>query len=107
MRISDWSSDVCSSDLHPASAGAVRETLMRDRNIFLIVIALTCIAPFVERPVIAAEILIFAIVAVANNIMLGYTGMLSFGQATFFGFGAYAAGQIGRASCRERVCQYV
>src|SRR3546814_14457723 len=76
MRISDWSSDVCSSDLHPASAGAVRETLMRDRNIFLIVIALTCIAPFVERPVIAAEILIFAIVAVANNIMLGYTGML-------------------------------
>src|SRR3546814_20417465 len=64
---------------------------MRDRNIFLIVIALTCIAPFVERPVIAAEILIFAIVAVANNIMLGYTGMLSFGQATFFGFGASAA----------------
>src|SRR3546814_901716 len=67
---------------------------MRDRNIFLIVIALTCSAPFVERPVIAAEILIFAIVAVANNIMLGYTGMLSFGQATFFGFGAYAAGLL-------------
>lgn len=65
---------------------------MRDRNIFLIVAVLTCIGPFVERPVIAAEILIFAIVAVANNMMLGYTGMLSFGQATFFGFGAYAAG---------------
>src|SRR3546814_18048900 len=67
---------------------------MRDRNIFLIVIALTCIAPFVERPVIAAELLIFAIVAVANNILLGYTGMLSFGQATFFGFAAYAAGLL-------------
>lgn len=65
---------------------------MRDRYIFLLVAALAVIAPFVLRPLVAAEILIFAIVAVANNILLGYTGLLSFGQATFFGVGAYISG---------------
>jgi branched-chain amino acid transport system permease protein len=65
---------------------------MRDRYVFAIIAALVIAAPFVLRPVIAAEILIFAIAAVANNIMLGYTGLLSFGQAIFFGIGAYTTG---------------
>ena len=67
---------------------------MRDRAIFLIVLAGVIIAPFVQREVIATEMLIFGIVAVANNIMIGYTGMLSFGQAMFFGIGAYTAGLV-------------
>jgi branched-chain amino acid transport system permease protein len=32
------------------------------------------------------------IAAVATNLLLGYSGMLSFGQAMFFGLGAYCAG---------------
>ncbi len=36
--------------------------------------------------------LAFAIAAVALNLLLGYTGLLSFGHAAFFGAGAYAAG---------------
>lgn len=67
---------------------------MRDRTIFLVILALLVIAPFVQREVVVSEILIFAIVAVANNVILGYTGMLSFGQATFFGIGAYVAGLL-------------
>lgn len=66
--------------------------MARDRSIFLLVAALAVVAPFLLRPLVAAEILIFAIVAVANNILLGYTGLLSFGQATFFGVGAYISG---------------
>ena len=66
--------------------------MARDRYIFLLVAALAVVAPFLLRPLVAAEILIFAVVAVANNILLGYTGLLSFGQATFFGVGAYIAG---------------
>lgn len=40
--------------------------------------------------VLLTEILIWAIFAMAWDLMYGYTGMLSFGQATFFGIGSYA-----------------
>jgi branched-chain amino acid transport system permease protein len=66
--------------------------MMRARLVFAIIAGLLVVAPLIGRPVIAAEVLTFAIAAVANNIMLGYTGLLSFGQATFFGVGAYVAG---------------
>lgn len=41
---------------------------------------------------ITAQILSFAIAAVAFNVLLGYTGLLSFGHAAFFGGAAYAVG---------------
>jgi branched-chain amino acid transport system permease protein len=50
--------------------------------------------PFVVRPVIAAEIWLFAIFGLGLNLILGYTGLLSFGQATFFGSAAYVAGWL-------------
>lgn len=37
------------------------------------------------------EILILALFASAFNLLFGYTGLLSFGQAAYFGIGAYAA----------------
>ncbi|MDX2421564.1 MAG: branched-chain amino acid ABC transporter permease [Amphritea sp.] len=40
---------------------------------------------------LATEILIFAMAALACNLLLGYTGLLSFGQGIFFGGGAYVA----------------
>jgi branched-chain amino acid transport system permease protein len=43
---------------------------------------------------LTTEILIFALGAVSFNILLGYTGLLSFGQAAFFGSGAYTAGVL-------------
>jgi branched-chain amino acid transport system permease protein len=48
--------------------------------------------PLVLRHAIATEIWIFAIFGLGLNLLLGYTGMLSFGQATFFGSAAYVAG---------------
>jgi len=38
---------------------------------------------------LATEVLIFAIAALGCNLLLGYTGLLSFGQGIFFGMGAY------------------
>ncbi|WP_254525673.1 branched-chain amino acid ABC transporter permease [Natrinema caseinilyticum] len=38
------------------------------------------------------QILAFAIAALAYNVLLGYTGLLSFGHAAFFGGSAYAIG---------------
>jgi branched-chain amino acid transport system permease protein len=52
------------------------------------------VLPFVVRPAIAAEIWIFAMFGLGLNLLLGYTGMLSFGQATFFGSAAYVAGWL-------------
>jgi len=40
---------------------------------------------------LASEVLIFAIAALGCNLLLGQTGLLSFGQAIFFGAGSYAA----------------
>jgi branched-chain amino acid transport system permease protein len=65
---------------------------MGARWIFLLILVLIVVMPWLERPVILAEILVFALAATANNLLLGYTGMLSFGQATFFGVGAYITG---------------
>jgi len=39
-------------------------------------------------------ILIYGIVVIGYNLLLGYTGMLSFGHAAFFGTGAYVAGLV-------------
>ncbi len=57
-----------------------------------LLIAAIVLLPLFVRPVVASEIWIFAIAAMALNLIFGYTGMLSFGQATFFGLGAYTAG---------------
>jgi branched-chain amino acid transport system permease protein len=42
----------------------------------------------------ASEIWIFAIFGLGLNLLLGYTGLLSFGQSTFFGSAAYVAGWL-------------
>ncbi len=43
---------------------------------------------------LATEALIFAGLALAVDVLLGFGGMLSLGQALFFGFGAYVSGLV-------------
>jgi branched-chain amino acid transport system permease protein len=40
---------------------------------------------------IVAEVLLFAIAAMSVNLLLGYTGLPAFGNAAYFGLGAYGA----------------
>ncbi len=47
--------------------------------------------PFFVYPVFAIHLACFALVAVSFDLLLGFTGLLSFGQALFWGGGAYAA----------------
>jgi branched-chain amino acid transport system permease protein len=56
-----------------------------------IVLALV-ILPYVEpyQTVLFSYGLIFAIAALGFNLLLGYTGLLSFGHSAYFGMGAYA-----------------
>src|SRR3546814_4200472 len=80
MRISDWSSDVCSSDLlnvghrHPRVIAAVRDQLDRYTHTAFQVVAYEPYVELCER----------------LNALAPISGP-----------------EIGRASCRERVCKYV
>src|SRR5277367_2696666 len=41
---------------------------------------------------LAGRVLVFALAAMSFNILLGFTGVMSFGHAAYFGLGAYGAG---------------
>lgn len=43
---------------------------------------------------LATEMLIFTLFASSFNLLFGYTGLLSFGHAAYFGVGAYSAGLL-------------
>ena len=58
------------------------------------ILAAVVLLPLVVRQAIATEIWIFAIFGLGLNLLLGYTGLLSFGQSTFFGSAAYVAGYL-------------
>ena len=40
---------------------------------------------------LGSRVLVYALAAMALNFLLGYTGVLSFGHAAYFGLGAYGA----------------
>jgi branched-chain amino acid transport system permease protein len=62
----------------------------------LLLVALSA-APLVGAyPVFVAKLLCFALFASAFNLLLGYTGLLSFGHAAFFGGAGYVAGYMMR-----------
>ena len=60
--------------------------------LLLILLALLLAAPFVLYPIFLMKLLCFALFAAAFNLLLGYTGLLSFGHAAFFGGAAYFTG---------------
>ena len=59
--------------------------------LLLVLASLVALPLILPSATLATEILIFALAALACNLLLGYTGLLSFGQGIFFGVGAYGA----------------
>ena len=61
---------------------------------FGVVVALLAAAPLVLPPFwqrFATEILIWGLLAMSSDILIGYAGMVSFGHSAFFGLGMYGA----------------
>src|SRR3546814_13677024 len=92
MRIRDWSSDVCSSDLK-----SIEQILER------------YVARFRDR---RADWNAFEDAKIegykrAQHRFIGAGGSGKHEGAAFIPAGGFTLSEIGRASCRERVCQYV
>lgn len=65
------------------------------RITYIALLALALVAPMLGLyPVFVMKLLCFAIFACAFNLLLGFTGLLSFGHAAFFGSAAYVTGWI-------------
>ena len=61
---------------------------------FSIILALLSVAPLVLPEFwrrFVTEILIWGLLAMSSDILIGYTGMISFGHSVFFGLGMYGA----------------
>jgi branched-chain amino acid transport system permease protein len=63
--------------------------------VYVLLAALALLAPFLGLyPVFLMKLLCFAMFACAFNLLLGYTKMLSFGHAAYFGASAYITGWL-------------
>src|SRR3546814_19619832 len=118
MRISDWSSDVCSSDLQPVFVGdaepaAGGRSLDDDFAALVFVLQVAAVVELLERPVEHPQRPLVQNVEVQGA---GRAAARDKAEGRHVRGGAaivdHALGdgeeiQLGRASCRERVCQYV
>lgn len=66
---------------------------MNKKLIVVILLIIALAAPFGLYPVFLMKMLCFALFACAFNLLIGYTGLLSFGHAAFLGWAGYLCGQ--------------
>jgi branched-chain amino acid transport system permease protein len=73
-----------------------RPTLVRDLAIAAVALIVLLLLPYIWPSRMINDLVIrvsaFALFATSLNLLVGYTGMVSFGHGMFFGFGAYAFG---------------
>jgi branched-chain amino acid transport system permease protein len=60
--------------------------------IILLLLFFLCLPFITPYKGLASQMLVFAIFSIGYDIAFGYTGLLSFGHAAFFGLGAYSTG---------------
>jgi len=65
---------------------------MNKKLLYGVALLLAVAAPFFMYPVFLMKVLCFALFACAFNLLIGYTGLLSFGHAAFFGGAGYITG---------------
>ena len=60
----------------------------------VVTVAALCVPALGSRfyTFVATDVAIFALFAVSLNLLIGYTGLVSFGHAAYFGIGAYTTG---------------
>ncbi len=91
--------DLCCHGARPAASARRVDgekpmtALIRKYAYFLAALAAVLLLPLIlDSGSLASEVLIFALAALGCNLLLGYAGLLSFGQGIFFGIGSYTLG---------------
>src|SRR3546814_11687901 len=112
MRISDWSSDVCSSDLfaqlrlkqHDEDTLEALERATLDHPAIVECFSMSGEYDYMMRIVVGSieEYEMFL-----KKVLLHLPGVASINSSFALQRIKMTTSQIGRASCRERVCQYV
>ncbi|MBC9904544.1 MULTISPECIES: branched-chain amino acid ABC transporter permease [Achromobacter] len=68
-------------------------TRLKSHAQLLLALAVVLLLPLcMQSGSLATEVLIYALAVLGCNLLLGFTGLLSFGQGIFFGLGSYAVG---------------
>src|SRR5438067_2358844 len=76
-----------------AAPGPVATAVPRHQVIaFGIMVGVLILAPFFVYPIFLMKALCFGLFACAFNLLIGYTGLLSFGHAAFLGTAGYVTG---------------
>lgn len=67
---------------------------MSKKIIFTLLLMAGLLAPLLVYPVFMMKLLCFALFACAFNLLIGYTGLLSFGHSAFLGGAGYVTGYV-------------
>jgi branched-chain amino acid transport system permease protein len=67
----------------------------RAQAVGLVILLLVVIAaPFLLYPIVVMQVMCYALFAMGTNLLMGSVGLLSLGQAAYFGLGGYVAGYL-------------
>src|SRR6478672_5196649 len=68
----------------------------RIMSVYFVIVAFLLLLPFVYESrnllILLTQVFVFSIFAMSYDLLLGFTGIVSFGHAMFFGIGAYSMG---------------
>lgn len=65
---------------------------LKDLNYLIALVVIALLPAFGAYPIFVMQVMCYALFACAFNLLLGYTGLLSFGHAAFLGVGGYMCG---------------
>jgi branched-chain amino acid transport system permease protein len=61
---------------------------------FGVLLLAVILAPFFLYPIVVMQVMCYALFAMGTNLLMGSVGLLSLGQAAYFGVGGYVAGYL-------------
>ncbi|MEX2476740.1 branched-chain amino acid ABC transporter permease [Marinobacter sp.] len=82
------------TELQKTMMGYLKASKRKKLILNLVILGLLILAPAVIYATFLMKILCFALFAVAFNLLLGFTGLLSFGHAAFLAAGGYTTGYL-------------